>query len=207
MSWVVFLIALVPAIGVVVVAKKTRSKGAVSVAAIVAAGLGLLTGNPAYIGIDLFFVGIATFISWEIAKSPVYRSPDEIAAAQEIARLERIKAEEAAVKRKQAIAEFFQAALVLGAIVFVIFWKFWQPSAPQANGANATTQLQPQPVAAQPARAAIKPEKAKKVNSKQSTAATQRSARKAPPTEMHPVEKCLTIPDEQGMVRCLERAQ
>ena len=63
MSWVVFLIALVPAIGVVVVAEKTRSKGAVSVAAIVAAGLGLLTGNPAYIGIDLFFVGIATFIS------------------------------------------------------------------------------------------------------------------------------------------------
>lgn len=207
MSWIVFLIALIPAIGVVVVAEKTRSKGAFSVAAIVAAGLGLLTGNPEYIGIDLLFVGIATYISWNITKSPVYRSPEEIAAAQEIARLERIKAEEAAVKRNKDLTEFFQATLALGAIAFFLFWKFWQPSAPQTNGANATTQLQPQPVAAQPARAAIKPEKAKKVNSKQSTAATQRSAKKTPPTPKHPVEKCLQISDEQAMVRCLESAQ
>lgn len=58
MSWVVFLIALVPAIGVVVVAEKTRSKGAVSAAAIVAAGLGVLTGDAMYMAIGLAVIMI-----------------------------------------------------------------------------------------------------------------------------------------------------
>ena len=58
MSWVVFLIALVPSIGVVVVAEKTRSKGAVSAAAIVAAGLGVLTGDAMYMAIGLAVIMI-----------------------------------------------------------------------------------------------------------------------------------------------------
>lgn len=207
MSWIVFLIAVVPAIGVVVIAEKTRSKGAVVAAAIVAAGLGLLTGNPAYIGIDLLFVSIATYISWGITKTPIYRTPEENAAAQEKARLARIAEQEAKARQEKAIAEFFQGALMLGAIALVLFWKFWQPSAPQENTTNAAMQPQPQPVATQPTRVTVKPEKPKKVNSAQSSHITQRSAKKTPPDKKNPVEKCLEIPDEKAMVRCLERAQ
>ena len=205
MSWIVFLIAVVPAIGVVVIAEKTRSRGAVIAAAIVAAGLGLLTGNPAYIGIDLLFVGTSTYISWDITKTPIYHTPEEIAAAQEKARLARIAEQEANARQEKAIAEFFQGALMLGAIALVLFWKFWPPSAPQENITNAA--MQPQPVATQPARAAVKAEKPKKLTSAQSSTDTQRRAKKTPPVKRNPVEKCLEIPDEQAMVHCLERAQ
>ena len=207
MTWMVFLIAVIPAIGVVVVAEKTHNKGAVIAAAIAAAGLGLLTGNPTYIGVDLLFVGIATFVSWNIASKPVYLTQEEMAVASEKARLVRIAEQEAAVKRDKAVAEFFRAALVLGAIALFFFWKFLQPSAPPANPANAAPPLQAQPVSTQPARAALKPKKTNKVNSAGSSQATQRSAKKTPAATKPPVEKCLEMPDEQAMVRCLERAQ
>jgi hypothetical protein len=206
MSWVVFLIALIPAIGVVVVAEKTRSKGAFLVAALVAAGLGVLTGNPAYLGIDLLFVGFAIYVSWQITKTPIYRTPEEIAAAQEKAQLEQLKAEEAAAKRKKTITEFFQGALTLGAAAFLLYSKFWQPTVTRENAANATTHQQPQPTAAQPTHAAMKSEKAKRVNSKQSSTTTQRSAKKTSPAPNKPVEKCLELRDDQAMVHCLERA-
>ena len=207
MSWIVFLIAVVPAIGIVVIAEKTRSKGAVLAAAIVAAGLGLLTGNPAYIGIDLLFVGIATYISLNITKKPIYRTPEEIAAAQEKSRLARIAEQEAKARQKKSIAEFFQGALMLGAVVFVLFGKFWQPSAPNENIPHVAMQPQLPPVATQPNRATVKPEKPQKVNSAQSSPVTQQSAKKTPLEKKNSVEKCLKIPDEQAMVRCLERAQ
>ena len=69
MSLLVFLIAAVPAAAVVLVAEKTRSKAAIIAAASVAVAVGVLTGNPAYVGVDLVCVGVALLISWQIAKT------------------------------------------------------------------------------------------------------------------------------------------
>lgn len=208
MSMVVFLIAVVPAIGVVAVAEKTKNRGAVVVAALAAATLGVVTGSPAYMGIDLLCVGIATWISWEITKKKtIYRTPEEIAAAQEAARLERIKAQEAEIKRNKAITEFFQTALVLGAVALFLFWKFWEPATPQP----VTAQPQPQQVVAQPAPGVTAPPKAKKESSAHQSSAHHQKMNKTPPAnkvaDKVSVGQCLAIADEQAMVRCLERAE
>ncbi len=105
MSLMVFLIALIPAVGVIVVANTTRNKGAVVIAALIATAVGAAAGNPAYTGLDLVFVGIATYVSWQIAKTPIHRTPEEVAAAQEKARVERIKAEEAKAAAAAEAAE------------------------------------------------------------------------------------------------------
>ena len=82
MSLTVLLIALVPAVGVIVVANTTRNKGAVVIAALIAIVVGAAAGNPAYTGLDVVFVGIATYISWQIAKTPIHRTPEEVAAVE-----------------------------------------------------------------------------------------------------------------------------
>lgn len=207
MSLVVFLIAALPAVGVVVVAEKTRNKGAVVVAALVAAALGVLTGNPAYLGVDLLCVGIAIFISWNITNTPIYRTPEEIATAQEKARLERIKAAEAAAKRDIAIAEFFKGTVAIIAIGGFLLWKFWEPSVPGKATSNAAVQPQSQQAVAQPVGAAVTPKRVKKVNSVQQSGNTQRNVKKTHTAKKRSVEKCLEIVDEQAMVRCLESAQ
>ena len=207
MSLVVSLIALLPAVVVVVVAEKTRSKGAVVVAALVAALLGFLTGNSIYIGIDLLFVVIATFIAWSITNTPIYRTLEEIAAAEEKARFERIQAQEAASRRDKAIAEFFQAAVVIVAIGGFLLWKFLQPSTSQHDAHNNAEVRPPaQQALTQPTRTAVTAQKAKQANSSQPSKDRQRNTQKTPSAEKRSVEKCLLISDEKTMVRCLERA-
>ena len=59
----IFLIALVPALGVLVVAAISKSRVKTTVAALIAAVVGVFTGNPAYTALDLLFVIIAYGIS------------------------------------------------------------------------------------------------------------------------------------------------
>lgn len=209
MSLAIFLIALLPAAVVVIVAEKTRSKGAVVVAALVAALLGFLTGNAAYIGIDLLFVGIATYIAWNITNTPIYRTPEEIAAAQEKARLERIKEQEAAARRDKEIAELVQVVVVIVVVVVggFLFWQFQQRSPSQHDvHTNAGVSAPAQQALTQPTRTAVTAQKAKQANSSQPSKDSQRNTKKAPAAERRSVEKCLSITNEQAMVRCLERA-
>lgn len=207
MSLTVLLIALVPAVGVIVVANTTRNKGAVVIAAMVATAVGAATGNPAYTGLDLVFVGIATYISWQIAKTPIHRTPEEVAAAQEKARVERIKAEEAKAKRNKAVTEFFKAVVVLGAVAALLIWQHSERSAPQSYTSSTAVQPQPQQFVPAPVQETTAQQKPKKVVRTQPSEPKQRNVKNTNATEKHPVEKCLTIPDEQGMMRCLERYQ
>ncbi len=208
MSWVIFLIALLPAVVVVVVAEKTRSKGAVVVAALIAAAVGFFTGSPAYIFVDLLFVGIATCIAWSITKTPIYRSPEEIAAAREKARLERIQEQEAEERFAKAIAKFFQGAVVVIAIGGFFLWRSFQPSTSQQDAHNTAGVRPPaQQALNQPTRTAVTAKKAKQAKSSRPSKPSQRNAKKPPAAEKSSVEKCLLIPNEQMMVRCLERAQ
>ncbi|NCU65790.1 hypothetical protein GWK50_08060 [Acidovorax sp. 210-6] len=188
MSLVVFLIAALPAVAVVVVAETTRNKAAIVAAAIVAATLGLLTGNPAFVGVDLLAVALALYISWNIAKTPLPRSPEEL----ERRRLARIAAEEAQARWDKACNQFLKNALVVVVVVVAGFLaiKFWTPATP-AQPVQATAP----PAAAQAAKPTAPPAAAK-------------TAKKPPPKPSKPrtVEQCLKIADEHVMVRCLERA-
>ena len=185
MSLLIFAIAAVPAAFVLFVADKTRSKSAIVLTATVAAAVGVLTGNPAYLGLDLIFVGIALFIAWNIAKTPLQRTPEEI----ERRRLERIQAEEAQAKWDKAVNEFIFIALLVGLGVMVLTFKYWLPIV-------APMQSQPQP-AIQPPASAVTPQ----------ARPPQKSAPKPAPAQRQPrsVEQCLKIADESAMVRCLER--
>ena len=64
MSAIVILIAAAPAVAVVAVALYTKSKLATFIAAVIAATLGVVTGSPAYIALDLLFVAVATYLAW-----------------------------------------------------------------------------------------------------------------------------------------------
>lgn len=59
----IFLLALIPALGVFVVAAITESKAKTSIAAVVAAAIGVVTGNPAYMALDLLFVAVVYWVS------------------------------------------------------------------------------------------------------------------------------------------------
>lgn len=207
MSLTVLLIALVPAVGVIFVANTTRNKGAVVIAALIAIVVGAAAGNPAYTGVDLVFVGIATYISWQIAKTPIHRTPEEVAAAEEKARIERIRAEEAKAKRDKALTDFFKAAALLGAVVALLIWQHSERSAPQSYTSSTASQQQPQQFVPAPMQETTAPQKPKKVARTQPSEAKQRNVKNTNATKKHPVEKCLKISDEQAMVRCLENAQ
>ena len=207
MSLTVWSFALLHGFFVLIVAGLTHSKTAVAFAAIVAAAAGLLVGDPVYIALDLLCVAVATYYCWTDLGKRQQSSPQEIAAAQEKARIERIKAEEAAAKRNKAIAEFFKGAATLIAIGGFFFWKLWEPSAPGQATPSAATQPQPQQAVVQPARAAVKPQSTQKTNSKRQSVNTQGTVKKTTPTKKHHVENCLQNRNEQAMVRCLENTQ
>ena len=207
MSLAVWSLALLHGFFVLIIAGLTRSKTAVAFAAIVAAAVGLLVGNPVYIVLDLLCVAAATYYCWTDLAKGQQSSPQEIAAAQEKARLERIKAAEAAAKRDKAIADLLQGAVGIVAVGGFLLWKFWEPSVPRHDPPSAATQPHPQQAVAQPARAEVKPQNTPRADSKKQSVNTQRAAKKTTPIKKHPVEKCLEIPNEQAMVRCLESAQ
>lgn len=188
MSLLVFLIAAVPAAAVVLVAEKTRSKAAIIAAASVAVAVGVLTGNPAYVGVDLVCVGVALLISWQIAKTPIDRTPEEI----ERRRLARIKAEEDQANWDKAFNTFISNALIIGAVVLLLAFKFWQPSSPSTAQPQPATQP-PTPAVALPARP---PSHQLKPATKPDSA----------PSKPRTVTQCLKIADEQAMVRCLKKA-
>jgi hypothetical protein len=64
MSVIVFLIAAVPAALVFVVGAATGSKAWATVTAIAMALVGVLTGSPHFLAIDLLFVAGAYWMTW-----------------------------------------------------------------------------------------------------------------------------------------------
>ncbi len=68
-SFEIVVVAALPALGVVIVAGMTRSKFWIAIAAIAAAALGILTGNPTYMGADLLAVGVALCLVWPSPKA------------------------------------------------------------------------------------------------------------------------------------------
>ena len=212
MSLAVWSIALLHGFFVLIVADMTKSRAAIVCAAIVAAAVGLLTGDPVYIFIDLLCVGAATIFCWKSAEKIDYRTPSEIRAAEEIAYRRQLKEKEDAEKLKKTLNEIFQFVIYVCAIGLFIYFKFWQSSpAPTVQTSHAEQQPQPQP---QPVISAARAEKVNSyVNLTEKSNAVQKSHSKNQTAKQkqkqnakrHPIEECLEIPNEQEMTRCLAR--
>jgi len=140
-------------------------------------------------------------------KTPIHRTPEEVAAAQEKARLEHIKAEEAKVRRNKAISEFLRGAWVVGSLAVMLIWRYSEQTTSQSQTSNISVQPQPQQPAPPRISETKTPQKPKKVVSTQPPEGKHRNVKNTNVSEMHPIEKCMTIPDEKGMAHCLELAK
>lgn len=204
MTLTVLFIAALHGFVILVVAAASNSKLAVAIAAIVAAVIAVRVGNPVYAAFDLLAVAGATYFCWTGLTERERPSRQEIAAAKEKARLERLAAEQAAARAKAAASDSLGGVLIVAAIVGIVIWKPWATSAPSPTAPQSVTA--PQPVTA-PAVAAPMQPAASHPSVTKPTARKQPHTAKPPAAKKHPIEQCLALPNEQAMVRCLEHTE
>ncbi len=106
----VFTIAFIPALAVFIVSYWTDSKGWTIAAAVAAGLLGVLTGNPAYAGVDLLFAGLGYWVSMGLLKERLKAKSIKQARLDWVA--EREAAEQADFKERCASWDAAQAKKV-----------------------------------------------------------------------------------------------
>ena len=199
-SMAIFLIALLPALAVVLVAAVTHSILWTTLAALLAAALGAATGNPAYTTLDVAAVALAYWLSRRQlktlrAKHPQVANPSSPPKTVSSALEASPRAPVAAVKRA---AFLVLGSVLLGATLVMLFVVVDRSSGrdsvriapiapPQAKAVTAETPKPPQrsPSAARPP----------------SGRPTNTQVPAAKPT----VQDCLHIEAERKMADCLAR--
>ena len=208
MSLMVWSIALLHGFAVLIVAGLVLSKAAVAIAAVVSAGVGIFVGNPIYIAIDLICVAVATYFCWTDLSEKQRLTPQQVAAAQEKKRLERIAAEEASRKFEAAVSILVKCVVAVCAMAaFFFYWDLKNSRATTTTPPIGATAVQPQVARVKPVRATEPPSGVKQKNGTQQAGGTQQRTKKKATTERHSVEKCLALQEDQAMVRCLEEAR
>lgn len=198
MTLAVWSIALLHGFFVFIVAEITKSRIAVAIAAVIAVAVGVLTGSPIYMALDLLFVAIATYLCWTDL-APL-RAVHRRLPRQERARQERIKADEQRARFRKEVGELLTSVLSIGAVIAFLVWKFWEPSELRPVAAPVAT---PSPAAALAPPVRNANPAAKTAQQVRPTSASEKKPRRA---NKPAVQKCLEIADEQAMTRCLERA-
>lgn len=179
----ILLIALVPALGVFVAAAITESKFKTTVAALIAAAVGVFTGDPAYMVLDLLFVIIVYWISMSTLGGDSGAKPSSLAQ----------KPEPAVGKRDSDVGSTIGVLGALGVLVYLIFGSgssnkpAVQPVMPAAIQSPAATSARPYI----PAKSAAMP-----------TPELIKTQPKRPPKS--PLQSCLEIKSEDKMTKCLE---
>jgi hypothetical protein len=178
----IFLIALIPALGVFVVAAITESRAKTTIAAAVAAAIGILTGNPAYMALDLLFVVVVYWVSMSTLGSGVSEKAPPVAP----------KPEPVVAKRDSDAATTWVVLGGLGFLAYVVF----------GTGSNHRPASQPPPAVV------AKPAAGTPVNSyvpapsvpmpQPTPIATQ--PKKLPKSAL---QRCLEIKSEEKMAKCL----
>lgn len=120
----VALIALLPAICVLLVALVTQSKGATTVAAVIAA-LVCLAGGPAYTALDLICVSVATVIAFSTILSKKLSYEEKAQRDRELKEFE---------KKLDAFQAAFVKIVGVGIVIFFIYsWNQMTRSVPGVN--------------------------------------------------------------------------
>lgn len=179
----IFLIALIPALGVFVVAALSESRAKTTVAALIAAAVGVLTGNPAYMALDLLCVGVVYWVSMSTlgggtgAKAPpVAPKPDPVAA--------------------KGNTDAGTTLGILGGLGFLAYLIFGSGSN-HGPATQASPAVVAKPPTATPANSYV-PAPPKPIPPR-TTVSTQP---KRPPKS--PLQRCLEIKSEDKMTKCLE---
>ena len=195
----VFLIAIVPALFVFVVGAMSASKSKTRAWAIIAALLGIFTGNPAFMAIDLVAVAIAyglASLAWSKAgtRGP---SPQPMPAPQPVTLPP--TPPHAPPKSSDSNASVI-LVISLAALCLFLFYSSG------SNQPKTTAYQTPQPVPSSHYKVSKPNEVVKAAN----TSKPEKPAvRKETPVRKRAVTvvDCLKIVDDQAMVRCMERAK
>ena len=193
----ILLIAVMPALAVLLIAGLTGSRFWTWVAAVAAAAVGVLSGQPQFMVVDLVAVALALWMSLAGLRGKSKPSVEKPAPAKE-----------------QSSADHGVAALVglisVAALAFLFLTPFTQTpvttKVQPAPAANAVKQMPtvPSPKTQLPVDPQIQKQR-QKVESK--VTQNPRVANSVPAQRVNsltPLEQCLTIPSEAGMGRCLE---
>lgn len=179
----ILLIALVPALGVFVVAAISESKFKTTVAALIAAAVGVLNGNPAYMALDFLFVIIAYWTSMSILSGGSDSKPPSVAP-------------ERAPKVSNSYSNWGSTIGVLGGIGVLAYLTF-------GSGSNnkAVVQAVMPAVVQLPAATSAKPHITAQSAARPSPTAVKAQPKRPPNS---PLERCLEIKSETKMAKCLE---
>lgn len=194
MSFIVFFIALIPAVIVVIVAQATGSRVASFLAAVVAGSVGLMTGNPAYAAIDLIFVAVAAWLSWPSG------DPEKNAAAA-LKRAEQ-KAHYDSPEYKEE--EMHWVILIVGLSMggFLLYEMLPSSRTTKPHPVSPNVHAAPQAARAPVVPLAVAP--AQKDRQKPNARSMPTSS-KPRPLAKSPFQKCVEIVDEKKMQTCLEK--
>ena len=184
----IWLIALVPAIVVLLVAIGTESKAATLSAASIAALLGLLTGSPVYAVLDLGAVAVATLFAWNTVTFQAHNPAREATKAAELA---------AFTKKldsfNEGVITTFYWIGGISSIAILVWFFLLQQKVPAASTYKPAlvSPLQRDivpvvPVIATPTQSAQVKVPKKKISNKT------------------PMQRCVEIIDEAKMLACLE---
>lgn len=213
MSVMVLLIAFVPAIAVVVATEFTHNRVVIVGIAMAAAAIGVLTGSPIYMLLDLLFVGGALYIAWQLTAKSDYelKLEREAREAQERERQAKIAAEraQAAKTKSGGGASTLLGLVVIAGWIFSI-WKPWSPEPPKPSAQPAV--VTPAPAVATPAPPKVAPVKQKPQAQPTKPASQRPPSKQKPevPRQTQPPKQmvdCLLMQSDKEMVRCLESAQ
>ncbi|MBC7620320.1 MAG: hypothetical protein H7293_15295 [Candidatus Saccharibacteria bacterium] len=193
----ILLIAILPALAVLLIAGMTGSRFWTWMAVFAAGAVGVL-GQSKYLVLDLAAVAVASWVSL----AGINGRPKPAAAPRVP-----VKAKPSGDHGVAALV----ALLVVAAAVFVSFAPSTQtPVATQAQPAPAASAVK-QMSAVPPAKAPMpvdRQSQKRRSPAESKVKQDQRVANSAPvqrANQLTPLEQCLTIPSEAGMSRCLER--
>ncbi|MFC7409446.1 hypothetical protein [Hydrogenophaga atypica] len=200
---VALAIAAVPAVVVYVVAESSQSKKATFIAALIAILSGVVTGNPAYMALDIAAVVIATALA---LKNVEFKQSTDGFIARWKKSLREYHADPKNKEREKKVERQMLAFTFLCGLG-IVAWSIWsiQKIKPENVPRQAAPYI-PTPTHTPSAVSTNTPTPQKAPQNNPPPKNTNNT--KATPKEKKPdsaIERCLKIKDESRMVQCLER--
>ncbi len=181
----ILLIALIPAVIVFLVAVGTESKAKTTVAALIAAALGVFTGNPAYMVLDVAAVGFAYWLAmsvvWDTTKPKTSTTVATPAPTPVV---------------NKADSDSYSAVVVIAVLGVFAYLSF------SSSSSHRPPSEQTQSASTQPTAPVQKPYIAPQLSPVPPPDTVQKQPKRAPKA---PLQRCLEIRSEDKMVACLER--
>jgi len=183
----VLLIALVPAVVVILIAVGTKSKTKTTVVALIVAALGIFTGNPAYTALDVVAVALAYWLAMSFLGNTIKPAepPVVFPTAPPIPNV------------KESDSGSLSPVAVIAALG-VFGYLYLSP------GSHKPPNQQPPPANTQPVVSVSRPYIAPQPASSPLPVVAKKQSKRSPKS---PLQRCMEIRSEDMMAACLERLE